>query len=86
MCHQSVGLIQSIIERSGIPAVSISVLPEITARMELPRVLVVDRPLGYPLGAPGEPEVQRDILRAALPLLAARIEGRAICVTYGDTR
>ena len=70
MCHQSVGLIQSLLEREGIPTVSISLLPEVTARMApLPRVLVVDRPLGYPLGAPGDPAPQGEILDAALAML-----------------
>jgi hypothetical protein len=32
MCHQSVGLIQSIIERAGIPTASVTLLKEITAR------------------------------------------------------
>lgn len=69
MCHQSVGLIQSIIERQGIPTVSISLLREVTERVEPPRVLFVDYPLGYPLGRPHEPELQKRILRAAFALL-----------------
>jgi D-proline reductase (dithiol) PrdB len=73
MCHQSVGLVQSVVERSGIPTVSISLLTEITQRVRPPRALAVDRPLGYPLGAPNQPELQTRILRAALDLL-----GRAV--------
>lgn len=73
MCHQSVGLVQSIIERSGIPTVSISLLPEITTRVRPPRALAVDRPLGYPLGLPHEPEVQKRILQAAFRMLAAAV-------------
>ncbi len=69
MCHQSVGLIQSVIEKSGIPTVSITVLPEVTARVKPPRALAVDRPLGYPLGAPHDPVLQKRILLAALDLL-----------------
>ncbi|MFN7996813.1 MAG: hypothetical protein U0Q18_24580 [Bryobacteraceae bacterium] len=72
MCHQSVGLIQSVIERSGIPTVSISLLPEITERVHPPRVLVVNRPLGYPLGAPNAPELQSRIIRSALELLSMK--------------
>src|SRR5258708_5076411 len=51
MCHQSVGLIQSIIEKAGIPTVSVTMLREITKRVAPPRALFVDLPLGYPLGA-----------------------------------
>jgi len=64
-----VGLIQSVIEKSGVPTVSISLLPEVTERVAPPRFLVVDRPLGYPLGAPNDPELQRSIIRAALAML-----------------
>lgn len=70
MCHQSVGLIQSVIERTGVPTVSISLLREVTERVNPPRALFVDFPLGYPLGAPGDATLQTEIIRAALDLLA----------------
>jgi D-proline reductase (dithiol) PrdB len=73
MCHQSVGLVQSIIEKSGIPTVSISLLVEITRRVQPPRVLVVDRPLGYPLGLPNQPDLQKRVLHSALALLPAPV-------------
>lgn len=73
-CHQAAGLLQSTIEKSGIPTVSISLLMEITRSVEPPRVLVVDRPLGFPLGAPNESTLQRNIMMAALSLLAEPIE------------
>ena len=70
MCHQSVGLVQSVIEKSGIPTVSITLLREVTERVKPPRVLVVDRPLGYPLGMPGDVLIQKEIILAALRLLS----------------
>lgn len=70
MCHQSVGLIQSVIERSGIPTVSITLLREVTERVAPPRALAVDRPLGYPLGEPNAPERQRAIVLRALEMLS----------------
>jgi D-proline reductase (dithiol) PrdB len=69
-CHQAAGLLQSIIEKKGIPTVSISLLMEVTKRVEPPRVLVVDRPLGYPLGEPNNPDLQKRIMLAALELLS----------------
>ncbi|MCC6264314.1 MAG: hypothetical protein IT169_12110 [Bryobacterales bacterium] len=63
-------MIQSIIEAAGIPTVSISLLPEVTRKVDPPRVLRADRPLGFPLGDPGRKEMQRKILREALALLA----------------
>jgi len=62
-------LLQSIIEKSGIATVSISLLMEVTRKMEPPRVLAVDRPLGFPLGEPRNSEMQRSIMIAALNLL-----------------
>jgi hypothetical protein len=62
-------LLQSVVEKSGIPAVSISVLMEVTRRVEPPRVLAVDRPLGYPLGEPRNPALQQRIMMSALRLL-----------------
>lgn len=69
MCHQSVGLIQSAIEAGGIPTVSITVLEEVTRKVRPPRTIFVDRPLGYPLGAPNDVGLQTRILLAALGLL-----------------
>jgi hypothetical protein len=73
MCHQSVGLIQSIIEKAGIPTVSITLLTEVTVRLRPPRALAVDRPLGFPLGYPDEPGVETQIIEAALGLLSRRV-------------
>jgi D-proline reductase (dithiol) PrdB len=70
MCHQSGGLVQSIIEKAGIATVSISLLTEITQQVKPPRALAVDRPLGYPLGEPNNLELQKRIMLAAFDLLS----------------
>jgi hypothetical protein len=62
-------LVQSVIERAGIPTVSITLLREVTDRVQPPRALAVDRPLGYPLGAPSDISLQKRIILAALELL-----------------
>ena len=69
MCHQSVGLAQSVIEKAGTPTISITLLPEVTRRVRPPRALVVDRPLGYPIGEPDNAMLQKEIIKAALELL-----------------
>jgi D-proline reductase (dithiol) PrdB len=69
MCHQSVGLIQSVIERAEIPTVSISMLREVTEKVRPPRVLLVDAPFGYPLVRAGDAAMQRRVMEAALGLL-----------------
>ena len=72
-CHQAAGLLQSIIEREGIATVSISLLMEITRQVEPPRILTVDRPLGYPLGEPNNPGLQKRIMMAAFALLGTAV-------------
>ncbi len=69
MCHQSVGLIQSIVEKAGIPTASVTLLKEITERVAPPRALFVDFPFGYPLGAPHDSMLQSRIILAMLALL-----------------
>jgi len=73
MCHQSVGLIQSIIEKAVIPTVSITLCREITERVAPPRALFVDFPCGYPLGAPNDPARQTRITRASFALLTKTV-------------
>jgi len=73
MCHQSVGLIQSIIEKAGIPTCSVTLLREVTERVAPPRTLFVDRPFGYPLGAPNNASLQTVIIMALLTLLKERV-------------
>ncbi len=70
MCHQSVGLIQRIIEQQGMTTVSLSLLREITEKVRPPRALFVPYPLGFPLGAPNDSALQIRIMMAAFALLA----------------
>jgi len=65
-----VGLAQVEVERRGIATVSLTLMPEITRKIRVPRALGVPFPLGYPLGEPGDAEGQREVLLAALELLA----------------
>jgi hypothetical protein len=69
-----VGLIQSAIEKAGIPTVSITLLREITEQVRPPRALAVDRPLGFPLGVPHDTALQKRIIMSALELLLRRVE------------
>ena len=66
---QAVGLIAAEIERLGIPTTSVSLLREITEVTKPPRALFVPYPLGFPLGEPNNPKLQRRIIDAALALL-----------------
>jgi len=68
MCNQTVGLVAGAIERAGIPTVTIQLLRSIAEKVKPPRALWVPFPHGYPLGAPLEPELQREVMKAALGL------------------
>jgi D-proline reductase (dithiol) PrdB len=59
---------------SGTPTVSISLLREVTERVGPPRVLVVDWPLGFPLGAPHDIDLQKRIVMTALELLQRPVQ------------
>ncbi len=67
------GLIQSVIEKAGLPTVSTSVLREITAKVKPPRTLFLDRPLGYPLGEPGNADLQKSVIRQALSMASEEV-------------
>ncbi|HZT70559.1 MAG TPA: hypothetical protein VFC10_12525 [Terriglobia bacterium] len=69
MCHQSVGLIASVIEKAQIPTVSLSLLKMVTKRVRPPRSLCLPFGFGYPLGKPNDAKLQHQIIRAALNLL-----------------
>lgn len=78
MCNQSVGLIQSVLEKRGLATTSISLLKEVTEKVRPPRALFVDRPLGFPLGEPANPALQARIIRRALALLTRVSESPVI--------
>ncbi len=71
---QSVGLLQSAIEREGIPTVALTFSAELTAHIGTPRALAVRFPYGAPFGNPLNPWLQTRVLREALDLLVSATE------------
>ena len=69
LSHQSAGLIQRAIEAAGIPSVGVSVCPDITYRLQVPRAVALRFPLGNPFGAAMDAPMQARILKDALMLL-----------------
>lgn len=63
------GLIARVIEAAGIPTVCVSLQREITARVRPPRAVALRWPMGHPMGEPGRPAQQRQVLEDALQLL-----------------
>ena len=69
MCNQTVSLVAAELERRGIATVVIQLLREIVEAVGPPRALLVPYRLGYPLGEPDDPALQKRVIRAALGLL-----------------
>lgn len=73
MCNQAVCLAAAALEEHGIATVALVLLEEVARAVRPPRALSLPFRHGYPLGAPGDPELQHRVLDAALALL----EGKA---------
>jgi hypothetical protein len=66
-----VGLVQRVLEASGIPTVALSMIPDLTRAVGVPRLAGIGYPMGRPLGRPHDADGQRAVLRATLEVLAA---------------
>jgi hypothetical protein len=64
-----VGLAQRIIEASGIPTVSLSMIPDLTRAVGVPRLAGISYPMGRPFGRPHDAGGQREVLRSLLEVL-----------------
>ena len=69
MCNQTVGLIAGAVEEAGVATVALTLLEDVARRVRPPRALAVPFRFGYPLGAPNNAPLQREILSRALRLL-----------------
>ncbi len=79
------GLVQRAIEEAGIATISVTMAPDVTRRVRVPRAAAVAFPLGHPFGFPGEAFRQRDIL-ARLIRQAAEIHEPGTIVDLGNGR
>ena len=62
------------IEASGIPTVSLSMIPDLTRAVGVPRLAGISYPLSRPLGRPHDADGQRAVLCATLALLETATE------------
>ena len=65
------GLVQRAIEEAGIATISVTMAPDVTRRVRVPRAAAVAFPLGHPFGYPGEAFRQRELLVRLLREAAA---------------
>ena len=64
------GLVQRVLEASGIPTVALSMIPDLTRAVGVSRLAGISYPMGRPLGRPHDADGQRAVLRSMLELLA----------------
>jgi hypothetical protein len=64
-----VGLVQRVLEASGISTVTLSWIPELTRAVGVPRLAGISYPASRPLGRPHDRDGQRAVLKATLQLL-----------------
>lgn len=82
-CHQAIALLARVIEREGIPTVTVTGARDITERVRPPRAGWLNYPLGYSLGRPNEPEEQRAICLEVLRLAtSATIPGEITALDH----
>ena len=65
------GLVQRVLEARGIPTVALSMIPELTRAVGVPRLAGIGYPMGRPLGRPNDAAGQRAILREVLEVLSS---------------
>ena len=58
------------LEAKGFSTVALSMIPELTRAVGVPRLVGVGYPMGRPLGRPHDADGQRAVLRAVLEFLA----------------
>ncbi len=68
MCPQTVGLVQGALESAGITTTGATCVAEVSRKVGVPRALDVPWPLGFTMGEPNNPELQRAVIEQALAL------------------
>jgi hypothetical protein len=64
-----VGLVQREIEAAGFSTIALSMIPDLTASVGVPRIAAIEHPFGLTLGLAGDSVRQLEVLRATLRAL-----------------
>ncbi len=81
LCVQALAVLARELESRGFSTVTITSLPELTARVGAPRALVTRFPFGAPAGDPGNSALHAAVVREALELIESAREPRALVET-----
>ena len=69
ICQQTIGLLQNEFEKAGIATISITLKPEVTLFMNVPRAVYIRFPYGYSAGPAFQPDLQKKIIKETLSMV-----------------
>jgi len=69
VCHQTLGIIQNIIEGVGITTIMTTLKPELTEQVHVPRAAYLKYPYGYSAGPANDLNMQKTIVKDVLELI-----------------
>ncbi|MEL7654951.1 MAG: glycine/sarcosine/betaine reductase selenoprotein B family protein [Bacillota bacterium] len=69
VCHQTLGIIQNMIEGMGIPTITTTLKPELTEQIHVPRAAYLKFPYGYAAGPANQLDEQKTIVKEILSLI-----------------
>jgi D-proline reductase (dithiol) PrdB len=69
ICHHSLAVIQRQLEMSGLATIALTLEPELTKLVQVPRAMIVDFPPGCPVGEPTDRDKQLKVVREAFEYL-----------------
>lgn len=69
ICHHSLAIIQRVLEASGFATISLTIEPDLTKLVKVPRAMIVDFPPGCPVGEPTDRDKQLKVVKEALEYL-----------------
>jgi D-proline reductase (dithiol) PrdB len=83
LCHQTLGIIQNIIEGYDIATIATTLKPELSERIYVPRAAYLQYPYGFSAGPKNDLDLQVKIVREVLELIPAMHEpGMIIKMPY----
>jgi D-proline reductase (dithiol) PrdB len=74
LCTHTLAVIQRVLEASGLSTISLTIEPELTRVVQVPRAMSVDFPPGCPVGEPTDRDKQFKVLQEALAYLTTMTE------------
>ena len=74
LCTHTLAIIQRVLEASGLATIALTIEPDLSRLVKVPRAMSVDFPPGCPVGEPTDHDKQRHVLQEALEYLTTMTE------------